>query len=49
VTEGTVFLEDSHLKTLTLAPAEEAKLIEVDRPPGRRSRTFTDDVKIRFL
>jgi hypothetical protein len=49
VTESTLFLEDSHLKTLTLLPAEEAKLIEVKRPPGRRPRTFTDDVKIRFL
>jgi three-Cys-motif partner protein len=49
VTELTLFLEDSHLKTLTLVPAEENGIIEVRRPLGRRRGTFTDDAKIRFL
>jgi len=49
VTEQTLFLEDSHLKKLTLLPAEENGVIEVKRPPGRRRGTFTDDAKIRFL
>jgi three-Cys-motif partner protein len=49
VTEQTLFLEDSHLKKLTLLPAEENGIIEVKRPPGRRRGSFTDDTKIRFL
>lgn len=49
VTEETLFLEDSHLKKRTLAPAEEDGTIEVQRPPGRRRGTFTDDARIRFV
>jgi hypothetical protein len=37
-----------HLKRLTLVPAERAGVLEVDRPPGRRAGTFTDDVRMRF-
>jgi hypothetical protein len=49
VTLRTPFLEDRHLKRLTLVPAEKKGLIEVRRPPARRAGSFTDDVKIRFL
>jgi three-Cys-motif partner protein len=45
----TPFLEDRHLKRLTLVPAEKKGLIEVRRPPARRAGSFTDDVKIRFV
>lgn len=44
----TPFVPGSHLKTKTLKPAEQAGLLEVVRPPGRRAGTFTADVKMRF-
>lgn len=44
----TPFLHDSHLKKLTLRPAEVAGEIEVERPSSRRAGTFTDDVRMRF-
>jgi hypothetical protein len=46
---GTDFVASRHLKRLTLAPAERDGILEVQRPPGRRAGTFTDDVKIRFI
>jgi three-Cys-motif partner protein len=45
----TPFLDDKHLKTLTLVPAEKAGSIEVRRPAQCRAGSFTDDVKIRFV
>jgi three-Cys-motif partner protein len=45
----TPFLQSSHLKRLTLVPAENAGLIEVQRPAGKRAGTFTDDVRMRFV
>ncbi len=44
----TPFLHDSHLKRLTLRPAEKADELEVNRPSGRRAGAFTDDVRMRF-
>jgi three-Cys-motif partner protein len=44
----TPFLHDKHLKRLTLSPAEKAGLIEVQRAPGKRAGSFTDDVRLRF-
>jgi three-Cys-motif partner protein len=44
----TDFLVSSHLKRKTLLPAEKAGVLEVQRPPGKRAGTFTDDVKMRF-
>lgn len=44
----TPFLHDSHLKKLTLRPAEKADELHVERPSGRRAGTFTDDVRMRF-
>jgi hypothetical protein len=45
----TPFLHSSHLKRLTLVPAERAGLIEVQRAATRRSGTFTDEVRLRFV
>ena len=45
----TPFLHSSHLKRLTLVPAETAGLTEVERPAGKRAGTFTDDVRSRFV
>lgn len=44
----TPFVPDAHLKRMTLMPAEQAGTLEVDRPPGRRAGTFTDEVRMRF-
>ncbi|MCP9491414.1 MAG: hypothetical protein MSC31_16305 [Solirubrobacteraceae bacterium MAG38_C4-C5] len=44
----TPYLSDAHLKRMTLVPAERAETLEVERPPGRRAGTFTDDVRMRF-
>jgi hypothetical protein len=43
----TPFLHDKHLKRPTLVPAEKAGMIEVERAPGKRAGTFTDDVRLR--
>lgn len=47
--KDTPFLPSSHLKRLTLQPAERAGIISVERPEGARSGTFGDAVKIRFV
>jgi three-Cys-motif partner protein len=49
VTRPTPFVSDSHLKRLTLAPAEKVGVLEVKRKDGQRSGTFGDDVRMRFL
>ncbi len=45
----TPFHPSKHLKRLTLKPAEEDRIIEVDRPKGRRRGSFGDDVRVRFV
>jgi three-Cys-motif partner protein len=47
-TDVMPWLAEKHLKTLTLVPAERNGFIEVNRPPGCRSGTFRDDVRVRF-
>lgn len=44
----TPYIHDSHLKRLTLRPAEKAGELVVKRPGSRRVGTFTDDVQMRF-
>jgi three-Cys-motif partner protein len=44
----TPFIPSSHLKTLTLAPAERSGELIVQRPASRRSGTFTPDVRMQF-
>ena len=45
----TPFLHDRHLKGPTLARAEKAGLIEVERAKGKRVGSFADDVRMRFV
>jgi three-Cys-motif partner protein len=45
----TPFHPSSHLKRMTLKRAEEARTIEVDRPPDKRRGTFPDGVRMRFV
>lgn len=44
----TPFLPGAHLKKLTLVPAEQAGVLDVDRPAKRRAGAFTEDVRMRF-
>jgi three-Cys-motif partner protein len=44
----TPYVPSSHLKRLTLVPAEKAGLIQVKRPEEQRAGTFTDEVRMRF-
>ena len=46
ITNRTPYIAGSHLKTKTLAPAERAGVLEVDRPDG--CRQFTEGVRMRF-
>jgi three-Cys-motif partner protein len=48
VTLRTDFLVSGHLKRMTLLPAEKDGVLVVERPPGRKAGSFTDDVKMRF-
>jgi three-Cys-motif partner protein len=45
----TPFNPSSHLKRMTLKPAEDDGTIEVDRPAGKRRGTFPDGVRMRFV
>jgi three-Cys-motif partner protein len=45
----TPYVPSSHLKRRTLAPAEMADVLEVNRPEGQRRGTFTDEVTMRFV
>jgi hypothetical protein len=47
LTERSRFL-DSHLKRLTLAPAEASGEIVVERPPGARQFKEDRGIKMRF-
>jgi hypothetical protein len=44
----TPFNPSSHLKRMTLKPAEADGTIEVDRPAGKRRGTFSEGVRMRF-
>lgn len=48
---GTAYSEEMHLKMKTLMPMEEETppLIEVQRPPGAKRRTYPEGTRIKFL